>query len=946
MLTAIPHKQLTPKEVDKLVENQYLGLDLNFDESQISNILLDNARSAQFDNEVMELLDYMSRPENFYYTCKHLFNVHLMPFQVTILRELWCRKFPMLIATRGGGKSFLLALYTMIRAVFHQGCKIVLVGAAFRQSKILFEYMEQFWRASPVLRHMVGSGKHQGPKRDIDRCNFYIGESEITAIPIGTGEKIRGLRANYTIADEFSCLEKNSLVETENGLVRIGEHDCRGIRLYTGDETCPYEEPQNYIVTPLTDVYEITLRNGYVIRCSKNHQVMTQDGWKTPLELTDKDYIESENNYKFPEKAPEGLDEDLAWLMGFLTAGGIVYDKKLRDKLLHFGLDYLDKKVPWSILQSPRNIITSYLCGIFRGELCANTVYRDSSEVLCRDIHVLLDKLGYGASIGYNKKWIVRVNSGPSSEHSDVRFRQVKSVRKLDEKQHLYDYYLPKTNSFYACGSRQHNSIPLEIFEVVIKGFAAVSSGPQERAKSVARIEILKSLGMYAEADDVDIGFGNQTVISGTAYYSFNHFYDYWLRYKQIIESKGEKRKLEEIFEGEVPSSFNWKDFSIFRIPWKKIPSGFMDESQISQAQATVHKALFDMEYNAEFARDSDGFFKRSLIETCVCKEPINVPSGPVHFSAMLRGSPNCTYVYGIDPASEHDNFSIVVLEVHPDHRRIVYSWSITRQSLRERISKGGKTTQKSFYTYCARKIRDLMKIFPTEHIAIDSQGGGIAIMEALHDPDEYDASKGERPLWPWIRRGSNDVFWWEAADKPSDIEPGLHILHMVNFANADFTRDANHFMRKDFESKVTLFPYFDPVTISEAISLDKVHQRTYDTLEDCVMEIEELKDELATIQHTQTPAGRDKWDTPEIKMPGNKKGRMRKDRYSALVIANMIAHVMDHELPGPVQHEFVGGYAGQHRGPRASSGKLYVGPDHVVSKMNKGVYGRGVRRH
>ena len=41
--------------------------------------------------------------------------------------------------------------------------------------------------------------------------------------------------------------------------------------------------------------------------------------------------------------------------------------------------------------------------------------------------------------------------------------------------------------------------------------------------------------------------------------------------------------------------------------------------------------------------------------------------------------------------------------------------------------------------------------------------------------------------------------------------------------------------------------------------------QRVYDTLEECVLDIEELKDELSMIQMTQTPSGRDKWDTPEF---------------------------------------------------------------------------------
>ena len=43
-------------------------------------------------------------------------------------------------------------------------------------------------------------------------------------------------------------------------------------------------------------------------------------------------------------------------------------------------------------------------------------------------------------------------------------------------------------------------------------------------------------------------------------------------------------------------------------------------------------------------------------------------------------------------------------------------------------------------------------------------------------------------------------------------------------------------------EDKVLLFPEFDPIIISMAIEEDKAAKRLYDTLEDCYLEIEELK--------------------------------------------------------------------------------------------------------
>ena len=216
------------------------------------------------------------------------------------------------------------------------------------------------------------------------------------------------------------------------------------------------------------------------------------------------------------------------------------------------------------------------------------------------------------------------------------------------------------------------------------------------------------------------------------------------------------------------------------------------------------------------------------------------------------------------------------------------------------------------------------MKVFPCERIALDAQGGGIAIMEALHDPDKI--KDGELPIWEVID---------DKKEKDTDGNPGLHILEMCQFAKADWVGEANHGTRKDFEDKVLLFPYFDSVSLGLALSDDKITKRKLDTLEDCVMEIEELKNELSLIIMSQTPSGRDKWDTPEIKLPGGRRDRLRKDRYSALIMANMAARTM-RRTPPAIDYESVGGFVG---GLQAKEeGPMFMGPAWWTEKT-KDVY-------
>ncbi len=669
------------KNSNLIYDNAWLGLgDLNQIIIPINHMI--GRTKEDIESPDLHLLRLLRDPKYFGTTAKLLFDIELHPIQIAILQEFWLRPFPMFVASRGFGKSFLMAMYCTLRCILVPGTKIVVVGAAFRQSKIIFEYMETLWRNSPILRSIF-SGNDDGPRRDVDRCTMRLGESWTIAVPMGDGSKIRGLRAHIIIADEFA-------------------------------------------------------------------------------------------------------------------------------------------------------------------------------------------------------------------------------------------------------------SISPDIYETVVSGFAAVSASPIQNVKEEAKKAALLEAGLWNdELEAVQIKKGNQAIIAGTADYSFKHFANYWKRYKAIINSKGDKHKLEEIFKGEVPDSFNWKDYSIIRIPYELIPKGFMDDKQVSRAKATIHTGIYNMEYAACFTEDSDGFFRRSLIESCVTNEsrPISINGNNVLFDVSTKGNPDLQYVYGIDPASEKDNFTIVILELHKDHSRIVYGWSTNRNNFKDR-QKTGLVNEHDFYGFCARKIRNLMKIFPCVRIGMDAQGGGVAVEEALHDPGKLE--DGENLIWPVIDLNKS---------KDTDDQSGLHILELVQFARADWTAQANHGLRKDLEDKVLLFPRFDQVTL--ALALDKENRdimsadlnNLYDSESECVLEIEELKNELTTIVMTQTSTGpnaRDRWDTPEIKLPNGKKGKLRKDRYSALLIANMLARQMSRVLE-PTQFDIIGNNLAD---VGKKDGQMYKGPSWFTDNANANIYG------
>lgn len=659
-------------------DDAWLGLG-DLSKLSIDRNLMINRNKEDIENPDLHLLKIMRDPMYLGSTCKLLMGIELHPIQIAILQEFWTRSFPMFIASRGFGKSFILALYSTLKAVFVPGTKIVIVGAAFRQSKVIFEYMETMWRNSPILRSIF-SGNDDGPRRDVDRCTMRYGDSWAIAIPMGDGSKIRGLRAHIIIADEFA-------------------------------------------------------------------------------------------------------------------------------------------------------------------------------------------------------------------------------------------------------------SISPDIYETVVSGFAAVSASPIQNVKEQAKKAAMKAQGLWNEdLEALDTKMSNQAIIAGTADYAFKHFAKYWTRYKNIINSKGDMGKLRDIFGEDVPDNFNWKDYSIIRMPYELIPKGFMDDKQVARAKATIHTGIYNMEYAACFVEDSEGFFKRSLVESCVASPDKNIQDSqgrPIIFDATTKGSAHKQYVYGIDPASENDNFSIVILELNGDHNRVVYCWTTNRHNFKDR-QKTGLVNDHDFYGFCARKIRNLMKTFPCARIALDAQGGGVAIEEALHDPGKLE--EGETLIWPAIDYSRT---------KDTDSQSGLHILELIQFARADWTSQANHGLRKDMEDKLLLFPSFDNLTLGLTLAnegqdiLEAELNPIYDNLSECIVEIEELKNELTTIVMTQTsngPNARDRWDTPEVKLSNGKKGRLRKDRYSALLMANMLARQMTRSLK-TVEYDIIGDNAKNVNMQQGSN--MYKGPEWFTANVN-----------
>lgn len=921
---------------------------------------------APSDVHVLEpLVRVLRDPAYFGFTVKHLFGKTILPLQMAVLHELWWRPFPMLIGTRGLGKSWILALYSMLRMLLCQGVKIVVVGAGFRQARLIFEYAEELWMNAPIVRDLCGS--RGGPKRELDRCVLRVGDSVMYAIPIGDGSKIRGLRANIIISDEFASLNNEIFENVVSGFAAVSMDPIEKVKAAARQAArerlglCVREEDPELVVPGLNSNQTIISGTAYY---AFNHFHDYWRRWKAIVEsrgdprvLADVFKGESPSNFNWRDYSvlripvdclPAGFMDERhvskaratihvgQYLMEYgacltgetpvLTAAGYrpVRDLKPGDRVMtHRGRFRPVRRV--TCRHVDRQVVE---CVAPEAPACTLTA---EHPVFCRGEWVPVGRADSATLPDWREdaaaaapRFVGATTAVPLSFATGQALGRLLQTSPLDGDPALYELL---------DGSGSDTHLRPEVFagpEPFLRGLAlGLLGGRKGLCYLPARLhgerlteQLLTLFGRY--------GIHLKVTRRAGGCYRFTQMKGASLkRARALLEGRPARGG-----DREVRFTKRFVDYvgPVYNLEVEE------DNSYVLPVGA-VHNC---------FQADSNGFFKRSLIEACVAGRPRNPiyhdSCGLLSYSAVLKGSPGMRYVMAVDPASENDNFSIVVLELWPDHRRIVHCWTTTRKRHRAKLA-SGLAAEEDFYSYAARKIRDLLRVFPCERIALDAQGGGVSVAEALGDSARL--RDGEEPIYPAVD-----------PEKPRDTDrmPGLHLLELIQFARADWVVEANHGLRKDLEDRVLTFPEFDSAVLGLAIEEDQLlgrvspeAQKLYDTLEDCMMEIEELKDELATIVHTQTGTTmRDRWDTPEVRLAGGRRGRLRKDRYSALLMANMVAR----QAKGPAalapSSPYSGGFAHElvHalKGRQQRAAPSWHNPEWYTAGV-RGSYGAVVRK-
>lgn len=148
---------------------------------------------------------YRANPQRF---CEEFLNIHLKLFQKILIWVMMHYEAFYFIASRGLGKTYLVALFAVCRSILYPGSKIICCSYTFKQGKeIILKITDDFMQKSPLLRNeisRVSTGQND--------CFVYFKNGSWIRVVVA-GESSRGARSNILIIDE-SRLVPQKIVDT------------------------------------------------------------------------------------------------------------------------------------------------------------------------------------------------------------------------------------------------------------------------------------------------------------------------------------------------------------------------------------------------------------------------------------------------------------------------------------------------------------------------------------------------------------------------------------------------------------------------------------------------------------------------------------------------------------------------------------------------------------
>lgn len=252
---------------------------------------------------------YRKNPQRF---VKDYLNIQLKVFQKILIYMMMVSTNFMYLASRGQGKSWLLALYCVVRCILFPGSKIVVASGVKAQaieiiSKIDTEFLKNYGWGSQNLRNEIS---YISTSPNTAACEFKNG-SYIHVVT--SNDNARHNRANVILIDEFRMVDSNTIntvlrkfltAPRQPGYLNKPEYahlQERNIELYASSAWYQghwsYEKAKSYYANMLDDKrkyfcvglpYQLAIKEGLLNRSQVEDEMSEEDfdpiSWKMEME--------------------------------------------------------------------------------------------------------------------------------------------------------------------------------------------------------------------------------------------------------------------------------------------------------------------------------------------------------------------------------------------------------------------------------------------------------------------------------------------------------------------------------------------------------------------------------------------------------------------------------------------------------------------------------------
>jgi len=213
--------------------------------------------------------------------------VKLFPFQHMAIKSMFQTDYFLGVWSRGMSKSWTTGVFAFMDAMLNQGVQIGILSKSFRQAKMIFKKIEDI--ANKPEAAFLSQCITKTSKTN-DQWTLSIGDSQIHALPLGDGEKLRGFRFHRIIIDEFLLMPERIYNEVIIPFLSVVENPTQRDDLYKLEtsliekgemkEEDRYVWPNNKLIMLSSASYKFE----YMYKVYEQFDNLIQAGNKSPTE--------------------------------------------------------------------------------------------------------------------------------------------------------------------------------------------------------------------------------------------------------------------------------------------------------------------------------------------------------------------------------------------------------------------------------------------------------------------------------------------------------------------------------------------------------------------------------------------------------------------------------------------------------------------------------------